>query len=484
MCGIAGQVHFDEDPTALRLSVEKMTATMACRGPDAGGVWADHGVALGHRRLAVIDLPRGAQPMVAELGEHHVVVTYSGETYNFTELRSELSARGHHFRTRSDTEVVLRGYLEWGAAVAERLNGMFAFAIWVSRDQRLVLVRDRLGIKPLFYFPTSGGVLFGSEPKAIHAHDLAPPVVERDGLRELLTLTKTPGHAVYAGMAEVKAGTTVIVDRNGVREHTFWALRAEPHEDDVDTSVRHIRDLLEDIVALSGEGADEIFGGCRWFHDPEVQRADTFPWMSYARAHGPMGALNKEFAAALDLDAYVADRYHDAVAEAPVLPDDSPFERRMRIISYVHLTRMLRVHLDGKDRISMANGLEVRVPFCDHRLVQYVYNTPWSFKTFRRQGEEPVAGGGRRPAARGCAVAPQKPVPAHSDVSYVTCLQKLTAELRSQAASWVVDLFDRDAIEQAITAPAEQVSPQSRAVMERMSSFHAWNQICAPTIKL
>jgi asparagine synthase (glutamine-hydrolysing) len=146
-----------------------MTATMLCRGPDAGGMWCSAHAAIGHRRLSVIDLAGGAQPMRAP-GEDDVVLTFSGEIYNFTELRHELAARGHESRTRSDTEVLLHGYLEWGADCVRRLNGMFAFGIWDGRRQELLLARDRLGVKPLYYAARPDGVLFGSEPKAVLAH--------------------------------------------------------------------------------------------------------------------------------------------------------------------------------------------------------------------------------------------------------------------------------------------------------------------------
>ncbi|MGH3658132.1 MAG: asparagine synthase (glutamine-hydrolyzing), partial [Micromonosporaceae bacterium] len=137
-----------------------MTATLSDRGPDAGGTWVDHHAALGHRRLAVIDIPGGAQPMTVETPEGPLVLVYSGEVYNFVELRNELIACGHRFDTRSDTEVVLRGYQEWGDGVAERLNGMYAFAVWDGPAQRLVLIRDRVGIKPLYLHSTPDGVLF------------------------------------------------------------------------------------------------------------------------------------------------------------------------------------------------------------------------------------------------------------------------------------------------------------------------------------
>src|ERR671933_1631691 len=147
MCGIAGWADFDRNLTTERAVAQAMTDTMACRGPDAEGLWIAPHVVLGHRRLAVIDPEGGLQPMVVEEDERVLAaLTYSGEVYNFRELRAELSARGHRFRTHSDTEVVLRAYLEWGEDFVDHLNGMYAFALWDARIEELLLVRDRMGI--------------------------------------------------------------------------------------------------------------------------------------------------------------------------------------------------------------------------------------------------------------------------------------------------------------------------------------------------
>lgn len=200
MCGMTGWVDFSRDLTPDRAVIDAMTETMACRGPDAAGTWIQRDVALGHRRLAVIDLAGGTQPMVVSTPSGDVAMVYTGEAYNFTELRTELIAKGHSFETSSDTEVVLCGYLQWGEALADRLNGMYAFAIWDSRERKLVMIRDRMGAKPLYFYPTPDGVLFGSEPKAIFANPLAPRAVDLDGLRELLVPARTPGRAIWKGM--------------------------------------------------------------------------------------------------------------------------------------------------------------------------------------------------------------------------------------------------------------------------------------------
>lgn len=156
-------------------------------------------IALGHRRLAVIDLPGGKQPMTVGTPSGSVALVFAGEIYNVLELRARLEANGHRFRADSDTEVLLRGYLEWGDDVVTRMNGMFAAAIWDESRRRLVLIRDRLGVKPLYYFPTPDGVVFGSEPKAILASPCVEPVVDADGLRELLELTQPPGWSLWKG---------------------------------------------------------------------------------------------------------------------------------------------------------------------------------------------------------------------------------------------------------------------------------------------
>ena len=248
MCGITGWVSFSRDLTQHRPVLAEMTETMACRGPDDAGTWVDRHAALGHRRLAIIDLPGGTQPMTLSTPEGELAMVYSGEAYNFVELREDLRGRGHTFRTDSDTEVVLHGYLEWGLGVADRLNGMYALAIWDGRAERLVMLRDRMGVKPFYYYPTTDGVLFGSEPKAILANPAAERVVDLDGLRELTAGIKTPGHAFWSGMREVEPGTVVTLDRTGERTHRYWALHTAEHPDDEQSSVAHVRELLDDIV--------------------------------------------------------------------------------------------------------------------------------------------------------------------------------------------------------------------------------------------
>src|SRR5712692_8395514 len=167
MCGISGLVYTDPAHPVDRELVRRMTTTLAHRGPDADGFFFGPGVALGHRRLSIIDLSTGDQPIFNEDGTRAVV--FNGEIYNFRELRADLEARGHRFRTVSDTEVIVHAWEEYGDECVRRLRGMFALALWDLRQRRLLLARDRVGKKPLYYLADGERIVFGSELKALVA---------------------------------------------------------------------------------------------------------------------------------------------------------------------------------------------------------------------------------------------------------------------------------------------------------------------------
>lgn len=185
MCGIAGVLNLNGEPVAPEL-IKRMTDAIAHRGPDGEGAHTDRNLGLGHRRLAIIDLsPGGRQPMATRDGRY--VITYNGELYNFRELRAELEALGHSFVSRSDTEVLLAAWAQWGPKALDRFNGMFAFALWDKREKTLTLARDRFGVKPLYYTRASGTFLFGSEIKAILAHGAYRTVLDKEALLEYFT---------------------------------------------------------------------------------------------------------------------------------------------------------------------------------------------------------------------------------------------------------------------------------------------------------
>jgi asparagine synthase (glutamine-hydrolysing) len=206
MCGIAGIFHVESAKPVDPERVKRMTDAIAHRGPDGAGVWTALGVGLGHRRLSIIDLGGGAQPMLTE--DQALAVSFNGEIYNFLELRKELEAAGHIFRTDSDTECILHGWRQWGVGVVERLHGMFVFALYDARAKQLLLARDRLGVKPLYHAAIAdGSVIFGSELKALLAH----PGLRRDpnlfAVEDYLAFGYVPDHTAFVqGVEKLPAG--------------------------------------------------------------------------------------------------------------------------------------------------------------------------------------------------------------------------------------------------------------------------------------
>ncbi|MFK8908600.1 asparagine synthase (glutamine-hydrolyzing) [Streptomyces sp. YS-3] len=254
MCGIGGIISFTTDLSGRDRTADEFAAALHDRGPESGGRWLGRHAMLVFTRLAVIDPVGGGQPMVgrsaADGGDRPepVVLAYTGEIFNFTDLRRELTGRGHRFATDSDTEVVLRAFEEWGPACAERLRGMFAFAVWDAAGEQLHLIRDRFGIYPLHYTLTDEGFAFASEPKALFRAGQVRPVVDRDGLRELLGYTPTPGLTVFRDVREVIPGEIVTFGRNGVARRRYWTLPARTHSESLSDTVATVREILHDSV--------------------------------------------------------------------------------------------------------------------------------------------------------------------------------------------------------------------------------------------
>lgn len=504
MCGITGWIDWKRNLTTETKVVEEMTEKLYKRGPDDHNVWAAQHAVFGHKRLVVVDPEGGKQPMTKVVRERSFTIAYNGELYNTEDLRKELLKSGHQFQSHSDTEVLLTSYIEWGESCVERLNGIFAFAIYDREKGLVFMARDRLGVKPLFYKQDQSELLFGSEIKAILAHPSVKPEITREGLSEVFGLgpSRTPGHGVFNGIHELRPGHVLLFDRNGLKIRQYWRLKSEHHTDDVNETAEKIHWLLKDTVerqlvadvpvstflsggvdssaltafaanyfkqegrgdlhtysidyvdndkyfkandfqpnadgpwikevsdflgtkhhshvitnedlahylkesvlvrdlpgmadvdssllwfckrikqdvtvGLSGECADEIFGGYPWFHREELMNRETFPWMDSTAEREAL--LTSEWRKKLDLKDYVMTRYKETLAETPRLEGESQLEVRRRELFYLNIVWFMTTLLDRKDRMSMGASLEVRVPFADHRLVEYVWNIPWEMK--------------------------------------------------------------------------------------------------------
>ncbi len=505
MCSIAGVIDFQNDLRGQGPVLDAMQKSMVRRGPDQQGKYISEHAALLHDRLAVIDIENGRQPMTVGDGLRTYTIVYNGEIYNTDEVRGDLIALGYTFSGHSDTEVVLKSFIQWGEGCVDRLNGIFAFAVWDSREERLFMARDRMGVKPFFYALRRGALIFASELKGLLAHPLVEPVLDREGVLEVVLTGpgRTPGYGVFRDVEELRPGWRGWFDRDGLRTGRYWRLTAREHRDSLDATVDTVRYLVTDAirrqlvsdvplgtflsggldsgiisavanlhmkergmplhtfsvdykdhlkyfhetrfqptsdtvyiprladwlgsvshvtvldtleladglyeaaeardlpgmadvdssllqfckhikphvtVALSGECADEIFGGYPWFRDEKIRAAEGFPWAQSIQYRA--GFLLPEHAAGLDAREYLMEKYRLTLADTDTLDTDSPLEKRMRQMMRLNTDWFMQTLLDRKDRMSMYSALEVRVPFCDHRIAEYLYSVPWEMKDY------------------------------------------------------------------------------------------------------
>ncbi len=560
MCAIAGILGRGCDEAAQMAILN----TMARRGPDGNGVFRDRDCTLLHARLAVIDPAGGAQPMTLTRAGETWVLVYNGELYNTQELRRELLALGHEFQGHSDTEVLLHAFAQWQEGCLEKLNGIYAFAVWEKKARRLFLARDRMGVKPLFFKRQGKGLLFASEIKTILACPEVEAELDEQGAAELLLLGpgRSPGCGVFRGIEEVEPGCCGWFEEGQLRLRRYWQLRDREHRETFGETAEQVRFLVLDAihrqtvsdvplgtflsggldsslisavcaarmpglptfsldyadndryfvpnkfqpnsdghfirlmqdalktdhhwtvlttgdlmdalepsveardlpgmadvdmsllafckdirqsvtVAISGECADEIFGGYPWYRDPEVRDRAGFPWAqntAYRR-----GFLHPALRGRINGEDYVRSRYQRTCHESDILPGTSPLEKRMKEMVNLNTRWFMQTLLDRKDRMSMYSSLEVRVPFCDHRIAEYLYGVPWEYKNY--QGREK---GLLRQAMAG--VLPEEvlwrkksPYPKTYHPDYLQAVSQGLEALLADPKAPVFDLVDREA---------------------------------------
>ena len=506
MCSIAGVIDFANDLRDQGAVFSAMQRTMTSRGPDQHGTYVTECAALLHNRLAVIDIENGRQPMTVGRDGRLYTIVYNGELYNTDEIHSELKALGYDFAGHSDTEVVLKSFIQWGGDCVDRFNGIYAFAVWDAEKRRLFLARDRMGVKPFFYALRNGAFIFASELKGLLAHPAVEPEIDREGVLEVVLTGpgRTPGYGVFRGVEELRPGWRGWFDKDGLRLDRYWMLKAREHTDSLETTVDTVRYLVTDAierqlvsdvpigtflsggldsglicsianlymkergralhtfsvdyrdhlkyfhetkfqptsdtvyipklvdwlgcenhvtvldtldladglyeavdarglpgmsdvdsslvqfckhikkhvtVALSGECADEIFGGYPWYRDEKIRMAEGFPWAQSIQYRA--GFLAPEYARGTDAHEYLMEKYRMTLADTDTLDTDSPTEKRMREMMRLNTDWFMQTLLDRKDRMSMYSALEVRVPFCDHRIAEYLYSVPWEWKDWR-----------------------------------------------------------------------------------------------------
>ena len=506
MCGITGFMNFGRrvDEDGLKI-LHAMGETLNRRGPDDKGEFVSGFAAMAHRRLSVVDLKGGAQPMIRRRNGNTYAICYNGEIYNTDELRRELVKAGYEFSGHSDTEVLLCSYIEWGEKCAEKLNGIFAFTIYNGAREEFFFARDGGGVKPYFYTTAGGGFAFGSEIKALLKYPPVSADVDKFGVAELFLIGpgKTPGRTAFRDVLELEPGFCGTFSREGLNIHPYFAITAREHTDSLSDTIYTLRSLICDsikrqlvsdvplctflsggldssiisyvaakefgesgrgklttysvdyvdndkyfkksfyqpnsdgyyiklmrdyigsdhintvldnddvgdalyesvlardlpgmadvesslllfcrevkkthTVVLSGECADEIFGGYPWFTNKEMLAAADFPWSGNTKIKAE---LVRDDYLKLDPEEYVYERYRKTVSEAPKTGSETPGDARIKEITMLNYKWFMQTLLSRKDHSSMCSGLEARVPFCDIRILQYAYNIPWDMKGY------------------------------------------------------------------------------------------------------
>ncbi len=583
MCGLCGEVRFDGGGPCATAN-ERMLDALAARGPDAGGCVSHEHVAFGHRRLSIVDLaPTSQQPMVdPELG---LTIVFNGCIYNFRELRRELEGRGYRFFSEGDTELILKAYHAWGSRCVERFNGMFAFAIWERDSGRVVLARDRLGIKPLYLAETENALRFASTLPALLAAGGIDTEIDPQALHHYMSFhAAVPApFTIFKGVRKLAPATILTVERDGARrEQVYWdlpvpgerrlafedwreavrcslrtaverrrvadvpvgvllsggldsslmvALLAESGRDGIETfsvgfesvgdlggdefvysdlvarrfGTEHHRisidssralETLPGVVAamsepmmshdaigfyllseevskhvkvvLSGQGADEIFGGYHWY--PQLLQANDavseYARVYFDRDHEEMGdALAPRFMNGDFSREFVEDFFAQSGATRPI-------DQALRLDAQIMLVDdpVKRV-----DNMTMAFGLEARVPFLDHELVELAAAMPAEIKV--RDGGKYVL----KAAARG--IVPDEIIDRPKGYFPVPALKYLRGpyldfvrDVLNEPAARERGLFRRDYVERLLADPEGQLTPKGHSKLWQVALLESWLQ--------
>lgn len=561
MCGIAGILSSDIDLRGERLLVEKMGKTLKKRGPDAAGLYLTPEVALVHRRLSVIDVENGAQPM--HFGKY--VIVYNGEIYNTDEVRNELEGFGYKFDTHCDTEVVLKAYDKWGNESVKKLNGIFAYAIYDKKENSLFACRDRIGVKPFFYNKTKNTFSFASKIDTLLCQPYVKSVVDEEGLYEIFMLgpAKTIGKAIFKDICELPPAFCLTYKNGEIKTYPYWKLEAKEFDENEETAAEHTyllvkdsieRQLVSDVplatflsggldssiiskiasdkykesgktldtysvdytdndkyfkkslfqpnkdsdyidvissyigsdhhnivlnnidvanalkeatiergipgfvdidsslmlfcrevkkdftVCLSGECADEIFAGYPWYHKKEILFENVFPWARNTNIRQRI--LKKGFLS--DGEEYLQSAYRNTLKNISYLESDVKINKRMREMFVLNLNWFMQTLLARKDNMSMASSLEVRVPFCDYRLVEYAYNMPWNIKALDGREKGILRKAFENDLPKEIAWRKKSPYPKTHNPAYFARVKELLAIALTDNSTPLMDWIDID----------------------------------------
>ena len=568
MCGFAGWYSLKKHTRNNKRIIKKMTKTLKYRGPDQKGFYYSDHLLLGHRRLSIIDIKNGKQPMTYD----GYTIVYNGELYNTDEIRQKLSNK-YTFTTTSDTEVLLKGFIEYKDKILDMVEGIYAFAIYY--DNTIFLARDRLGVKPLFYTIVDNNFIFGSEIKALLKNKLVKPIINTNSLQELLSLSpsRVPGSGIFKDIYELRAGHYMIYDGN-VKITRYWNIKNQESIDDFDTAVMKVKELLTDSikrqmvsdvnistflsggldssiitaicsneykknggildtysidyedndkyfkgnkfqvsrdnkyielmqqkfetnhhykvitqkklakslkesviardlpgmadidssllwfskeisrdhkVILSGECADEIFGGYPWFYSEELRKKDFFPWLDSIESRSNL--LKKELQDKLQLKEFVKKQYENIINEVPKCGNED--ENKIKNLFYVNMTYFMPTLLERKDRMTMRAKVEARVPFADTKLIEYLWNIPWEYKFYNQQEKGLLREAFKDVLPEEIVTRKKNPYPKTHNPVYTELIVKMLKKRLKRKKSILKQIFDHDKLDELISSKGD-----------------------------
>lgn len=573
LCGIAGVINYKGGCLYRNQYEHKVKNALGRRGPDQNGVYYSDEIILVHSRLCIVDIENGRQPMEIMFKGNKYCIVYNGELYNTQEIKDELISKGHEFCSYSDTEAVIRSYIEWGEGCLNRFNGIFAFAIWDENNKELFIARDKIGVKPLFFCQMQDMFVFGSEIKAVLAHPLVKGCIDKEGIKEVLLLGpgRTPGCGVFKGIDELKPGQYAVFNKDRLSVTNYWCVTDHEHTDNFLQTAEKLRYLLVDsikrqmvsdvpictflsggldssiitsivskemqlkgevltaysvdysenqkyfrpnrfqpnsddqyigymkdyvklnhnklvitpesladalyeavkardlpgmadidsslllfcreikkkyTVALSGECADELFGGYPWFKDLENNNLQGFPWsksIDYRKKFIKDDLLSEK-----EMDDYVKLRYIGSVNSTENKYNKTDKEFKMQELTKLNMDWFMQTLLDRKDRMSMFSGLEVRVPFCDYRIVEYAYCIPWEFKNYEGREKGLLRYVVKDILPREVLKRKKSPYPKIHNPIYLDLVRRTLMDIIEDASSPILEFISKRALEELI----------------------------------
>ena len=555
MCGFTGW-YKEKIEKKDKKTIKKMTNTLKYRGPDQKGYYIGKNILLGHRRLSIIDLKNGIQPMTYK----GYTIVYNGKLYNTNKIKEKLKQK-YKFETTSDTEVLLKGYIEYKEKILDMIEGIYAFAIY--HDNKIFLARDRVGVKPLFYTLQNDNFLFASEIKALLKNKLVKPIIDKKSLQELLSLSpsRIPGSGVFKNIKELRPGHYMTYENNKIKIKRYWNIKELENKDDYETATKKIEELLtesikrqtisdvdiacllsggldssiitavvsreykkqnkqidtysidyegndkyfqktkftvsrdnefinlmsktfntkhhykiitqkklarylkESVIArdlpgmadidssllwfskkikhkviLSGECADEIFGGYPWFYRKEVMNREYFPWLDSIESRSKL--LKKELQEKLKLKEFMKTQYDNILKEVPKVKNKK--EQIYKNLFYLNMTYFMQTLLERKDRMTMRGSIEARVPFADTKLIEYLWNLPWEYKLHNNTEKGILRDAFKNLLPEEITNRKKNPYPKTHNPKYTKIVTKLLKKKLKNKKSILYKIFDKE----------------------------------------